>query len=502
MKKIVYILFLSVLLAGGLIGCYDDKGNYDYKNINEMTYSIIPAGVNGVYRYKQPPVDTLFVTYRPELSQSKAEDESNLEYLWRVSYTKDNAAVSDSIWTKELTLKYPPRENTSYNVMFRVTDISTNISFYESLQMRTVYPYTNAWLVLNGKEGDRRISAVEEPDSTEYVFTADAYMDLGYGRRFENAMSLIYASSFFSDFSAPECLQVVQADSLSVMSPFTMKESMSYNNLPSVIVENKLKLLYGLDGGPQGAVILVDENRHFYVASFHTQGIYREPKVAAELNNTYRADLLTKAYESNYLCCWDDDRDKFMYYDLSGNGEITLFDEEYNDWKDKEIVWMGLDNKDDKGRMGMALMKDVNTGEYWIYHLDSDGFKITGNSIGVLPVNKNSQFATTLAFEDQFFYTVDSKLYLFSVASMESFELYDAGAPITQLQFRINERTTLGEEYNYLMRCLAMVVNKDSEGEIHEVILNSAGDVAQSKVYVGFGPIQDICFTFLNRIQL
>lgn len=500
MRRLSNILLSAVLLGGGLAGCYDDKGNYDYKDINEMTFKIVPEAENGNYRYKQPPMDTLRVTYTPEIEQSRMEDESNLEYLWQVGYVKDNKNVIDSVRTKELMLKFPPKETTAYKVRFQVTDISTNISFYKELNMSTVYPYTNSWLVLNGMKGDHRISAIENPDSTEYIFTKDAYMDLGYKRRFQDAEDLIYGANIYNNNLAPEFLQVIWSDSLVGMTPFEMKEVMSYADLPKVVTDNKTKLAYGVDGGPAGPTILVDENKQFYYAMVKTQGKYEIPKVSKEVGS-YRLDKMAKSQESMAMCFWDDDRKQFLNFEFGG--EIKLYSDKSNEWKDMEVVWMGTDNKDDKSRIGVALMLDQKTGEYWTYHLPANSAdEIIGENIGELPLDKDSRFATMIEFEDQFFYTVGSKLYHFYVASKESFELYDAGGTISQLQFRIHEHHSVGDNVNHMKYCLGMVVNTETEGELHEVVLTNAGDVEKERVFTGFGPIQDICFTFLNRIEL
>lgn len=114
----------------------------------------------------------------------------------------------------------------------------------------------------------------------------------------------------------------------------------------------------------------------------------------------------------------------------------------------------------------------------------------------------DSQFATTSAFPDQFFYTVDSKVYLFNVASLETYELYDAGSPITKMQFRITEDHQLTEEWNYMQRCLALAVDKGDKGELHELTLTTAGDIETSRIFEGFGPIKDMCFTFITHSKM
>ena len=102
---------------------------------------------------------------------------------------------------------------------------------------------------------------------------------------------------------------------------------------------------------------------------------------------------------------------------------------------------------------------------------------------------------------EQFFYTQGSKLYRLNVTSGESVEIYDAGGTISKLKFRVNQMHSIVDTHVY--RCLALVVNEMESGELLEVVLTSGGDVdkAETKVFEGFGPIVDICYSFINSIQ-
>lgn len=506
MKKTISIFILAALFIGGLTGCYDDKGNYKYKDINEVTYKILPESADGFYRFKQPPMDTMYVDYTVDLSQSQASSEENLEFLWLVSYNKNKKTVTDTITTKNLRLAFPPKKSSAFDIVFSLTDKQTNVSSYKDLHIKTVYPYINSWLVLNGDKESSRISAVEDPDSLNYFLTEDAYTALGYGKRFEEATELIYAPFITANANAPEWLYIASQDSLWALFPFEMKvEKKQDDILPDFIVSNNTKLAYGIDGTPNsgGTAILVDENKQFYYSNYNNgRGRFVTPDLAADLNNTYRADLIAQSQKSGFLCLWDDERDKFLYFSLGGGSEITLFPEEYNDWTGKEVIWLGTDNQDSEHKDGIAIaiVKDTKDQSYWTYRLSTEQ-TITGDSIGELPINKNSLFATTTAFPDQFFYTVDSKVYLFNVASLETYELYDAGSPITKMQFRITDDHSLSEESDYMLRCLGLAVDKGDKGELHELTLTMAGDIETSRIFEGFGPIKDMCFTFINRIQ-
>ena len=204
MKKTISIFMLAALLIGGLTGCYEDKGNYKYRDINEVTYKILPESEDGYYRFKQPPVDTMYVDYTVDLSQSQATNEENLEFLWLVSYSKDKKTVTDTITTRDLRLTFPPKKSSAFDIVFSLTDKQTNVSSYKELHIKTVYPYINSWLVLNGDKEDSRISAVEDPDSLNYFFTEDAYTALGYKKRFKDITELVYAPVITENGNAPE----------------------------------------------------------------------------------------------------------------------------------------------------------------------------------------------------------------------------------------------------------------------------------------------------------
>lgn len=507
MKRLSVIYMLTVfLLSGGITGCYSDKGNYDYKDINSVDFKILPEAKDNYYRYKMRTTEGFEQTYTPELTQSMAQNEENLEFLWIKSYVSNNQQFNDTVRTKTLTLYFPAGELMEYRVRFQVTDITTNVSLYESLVMTTVFPYLNSWFVLNGEENNRRISSIENPDSTDYAFTADVYAEMGNAPDFENAVDMLYVSGMRNNLLAPEWLYVVEPDDINALYPFSMQVEKEYNQLlPNIVIETKPKFRYGLEGGIGNTnTILVDENYDFYWTNRNYEGKFQKPQFAKEVK-TCRAYKVAKSVEVPYICIWDEEQKKFLYFEMTDKGEVTFVQEEYNDWTDKEVLWLGNDNVDPitvKTRLAMALVHDQKDDTYWTYHFDTDGFKFTRDSIGKLNVDKDSQFATTYAFEDQFFYTVGSKVYLFNVASFESIELYDAGAPITLLKFRTDAKSTLGEKDPYKsMRCLGMAVDKGTEGELHELILSTAGDVEETHVFTGFGPIKDLCFTFINRYQ-
>lgn len=92
MKRLIFIVGF---VAWFLVGCYDDKGNYDYKEINTIdglmfmpTPIVVEEGNSYRYEYRQPAQEELKVTYSPVFTQSMVEGEDNVEYLWTVAYRR------------------------------------------------------------------------------------------------------------------------------------------------------------------------------------------------------------------------------------------------------------------------------------------------------------------------------------------------------------------------------------------------------------------------------
>lgn len=273
MKKVIQIWFMAALLSGGLAGCYDDEGNYDYKDINEMTYTIkasikggneIAIDSLGYSRCKQSPED-ITVVYTPVVTQSMVSGEENLVYEWSVVKQGEGTVRVDTV--KELELEFPKNTASEYSITFRVTDNTTNVSFYKSLRIKTVQPYLNSWFVLNGEEGARRLSVVEEPDSVQYVISYDGYGDLGLSDLEERkvileADALIYSPNIdFDSPATPELLQIMTKDGIWNMKPNTL-------TMTKMRINSDLSMVDRMEGSVEsGTTATVDGRGQLYLST-------------------------------------------------------------------------------------------------------------------------------------------------------------------------------------------------------------------------------------------
>ncbi|MDE6452205.1 MAG: hypothetical protein K2L23_08000 [Odoribacter sp.] len=508
MKKIVQIWFMAALLLGGLAGCYDDKGNYDYKDINEMTYTIkasikggneIAVDSLGYSRCKQSPED-ITIVYTPVVTQSMLAGEGNLVYEWRVVKQGEATVRVDTV--KELELEFPKNTASEYNITFRVTDNTTNISFYKSLRIKTVQPYLNSWFVLNGEEGECRLSVVEEPDSLQYVISYDGYGDLGLSKLEERkvireANAMIYSP--YIDMNSgvnPELLQLVTKDGIWKMKPNTL-------TMTEMRINSDLSMVGRMEGSvASGSTVTVDERGQLYLS---TEGVSYDLLYPKDEN--YRVDVISHNLgETQAVGFWDNSRKKFGYAETArwGKPSVSFIEAQIEDAEEQEILWIGPEFGDatkDSRSFGMAIGRNKSTQEYTVYHItqdDKNEYVITPQPIGLLK-GTPSEFATApYAWASQFFYISGNSVYRFN-GTDESIEIYDAGNPIRQLKFRIlNQSVERDDE----IRILGLAVEGTDGWELHQISLTNGGDLEENKtkVFEGFGPIRDFCFSFRNSL--
>lgn len=156
-----YIMYLGLLLMSLAISCSKDLGNYDYKEINELTIT----GIAGEYR-SIANVDTLKIT--PEVSRSlDGEDADRYLYRW---IARKNLSFEDTIG-RTLALAYPvklPPDN--YVLLLKVTDTKTNI-VWETTAKYTVGTLLSRGIMLMGEneEGRAEVDMITMSSDTTVV---------------------------------------------------------------------------------------------------------------------------------------------------------------------------------------------------------------------------------------------------------------------------------------------------------------------------------------------
>lgn len=136
--------FAALVPLLALAACYADKGNYDYRAINEIT--IGARGFDGTdYRFRSG-VDVLEIV--PEIAASQDPDLSgDYAYEWvAVGQVTDRGRRTVLATTRDL--HYPVAlPSDEYALYLRITDPRTGLTFSRSTSMSVSTAFTRGWLL-------------------------------------------------------------------------------------------------------------------------------------------------------------------------------------------------------------------------------------------------------------------------------------------------------------------------------------------------------------------
>ena len=143
--KIIYITFLF-LVTFNFICCYDDKGNYEYKQVNDIEISFPD------YNFEQVIGET-FKLYPKFTYKYKDTANLNLSYKW---------AIGERVIGENRQLVWQVDTNEQVEIALYVTNIDDNMVYMGSTIVRptSIYTWYNSYLVLSEKNGKSILSFV------------------------------------------------------------------------------------------------------------------------------------------------------------------------------------------------------------------------------------------------------------------------------------------------------------------------------------------------------
>ena len=149
MKRAIIIVLTGVLTISS---CISDQGNYDYREINEITISGIAEGYS-----VNMELEELEIT--PEVTMSLYSgnpDNDRFKYEWLLYNGNDCDTISNTR-TLKTKFNYSPA---IYTVYFKVVDKETGIKWKAKTLVSVGTPYTKGFMVL-GENPDTRIVELE-----------------------------------------------------------------------------------------------------------------------------------------------------------------------------------------------------------------------------------------------------------------------------------------------------------------------------------------------------
>lgn len=146
-------IIISLILTIFAIGCYEDKGNYDYKQVNDIQISF-PE-----YNIEQVIGDTFRLT--PILTYKNSDTlNMHLEYEWK---------IGDRVVGTNKKLEWKVDTNKQVYIALSVTDVINQMVYMNRTAVRPTSVYTNqqSHLVLSEKNGKSILSFVQYVEKTD-----------------------------------------------------------------------------------------------------------------------------------------------------------------------------------------------------------------------------------------------------------------------------------------------------------------------------------------------
>lgn len=174
--KYRYLLFFVLTCLS--ISCYDDKGNYDYVDINELEISGVD---NTKYYEKIAFIDTLELY--PEIEGSQyGTGTDKYTYEWKIipgnaDKTTDGDTL-DYVVCREKNLEYPIELAAGdYRCSFIVSDTASGLSWHKFFYLRVKTLTSEGWMVLCDKNGESRLDIIFNVSEQEDMVAHDLWKE-------------------------------------------------------------------------------------------------------------------------------------------------------------------------------------------------------------------------------------------------------------------------------------------------------------------------------------
>ena len=535
-------LLLIVGIAFSLTSCYEDLGNYDYHEINEVEIGIPMTSV------RLPKVgETAEVEIIPEISQTILQNEEHLEYLWEkgpdnIQFTKDYEEIgTDKICRFEVL----PNDDKNISLRLTVTDKQTGVKWYQMGKVTVVMPFSSTWFVLQEKDGagvlgvadgDLEASVIlpdvfkEELGTTFPLegkpFRLTTYHDYGLDHIFvKNPMKPIVAVATDKDMWIMNAAKLTQIWEANNMFLYPVREFPSMQRNITALKESK-------------AGEMAIDNGSLYWSFMDGYGIFYRVGCAEE-NDDMEVTHFTEYSSGNRYLVYDKKYHRFMYFSVNHSMMGDAMNIARNNPymrnpsstgylnKPKSLRCFGNDgyafNPDNIAEIdpnievlemirtenhAMALATTPGSSEVKIleFGVDED---VTGLYSFIAPDGLKAEdlhFCTSYAYNRIFFAAAKNKVYKIEIQGAEGkvstiYEHSIANVSIAGIKFKNEE--LMGWEPDNTNYILGASVNNGEEGSIVELNLTLAGDVKRDEnaihEYKGFGKIVDFAYSYQDQ---
>lgn len=421
-------LIIGILFFGAAWACTEDKGNYDYISLNDLTIS----GIESEYMIERDSQLLIPVTITAATEEGFREDRYDyVWYAWRVN----NAATPDTLsYEKDLNvaISIVPGE---YDLRYIVTDKNTEVSYYFRTELSVIDSYSKGVMALSSADGQSDVTFINAVNA----LTPHAYLEANGESAGNNPLGIYYIGG--GEFVAP-LVVIATEEGSKVANPADFSEFMDFSDLfyfapQPGIMQCLCKSNWGLD-----EYVIVDGKVYNRYLSF-VENLYQpyDPQVKGD----YEAAPFSM-YESNDAFFYDQKGRKFMYdnYGVMVPVEASVGAFNAADMQMDMVYGFALDEElravmeDDAGARYMITATKTLT-----YSDDYSETYIRVTPISMLPMDKEgcaeaSTFAMSTRDLGFLYYAYGNKIACISTVTgnvLAVYEGFEAGQQVDYIEF-------------------------------------------------------------------
>ncbi|WP_286137523.1 PKD-like family lipoprotein [Gabonibacter massiliensis] len=553
MKKRMKNMILWVIGLLLFSACYDDKGSYDYHDINEVAITLPTS--QGV---RLPKVDSVLVEITPDLKQTLVENESDLVFLWEKKLEKDmmnNWEICGHEKTCRIYIK--PEDTEDIRLRLNLKDNTEGTTWYKEMVLKIIQPYSSTWFVLQD-DGGKAVLGVVDGEGLSAVVIRDAYKEdtgkewtvkgvpqcLTGNRIYGSPMNFLPPFMGFNPI-VQRTVMALTDENMEVMDASTFETVWS---LDEMLMQEGIifspRYLISRDGS-SGGEMLINAGKVYY-ANMDGYSVYNSTKV--EDGTSYRVEVGGNAKSRFFV--YDEENHRFLNFAKEWSDNLERNINKYIRTSDRkfvdapislEFIGENKENEDTKnlfdpdkidpafkmvamsemsgGEKLLAFSTDVAERKIHVFEFSLAGW-ISGDKSHArcsgkfeIPFPEGSTgeelcFITSRGFDRIFFMASGNKIYKVDLNRSTPkmtivYEHEHAGVTITNMKFKYYYNLYDWESESEIpyARVLAAVLDYGTDsGGIVEMQLNTAGDVDRNLnntfEYKGFGKVVDICYTF------
>lgn len=375
MNRIFHIISV-VSIVFVLTACADDKGNYDYHDINEVTVEGVPS--NDVMT-KVAFIDHL--TIDPKISSSFGiDDEDNYEYTWIIlPFGKDFNQIDDidactfshSKSIDELVTWSPG----DYSVFFKVKDRSNGLTTIRSFKLRVKSTTSEGWLVLCDDGGKPRMDVIFNVSDKEDLIAHDLWQN--------------------NDFNPGAPKRIIYNYQLNETSTLLVTDKSTYNlDVTDLHYGEDNELIWRFGATPEyvrvaasaksqfsvsNFWIIIDDKGEVYSLDINNNGLFEFPLNKIDGKTEFKAAPFVGVCYNNtvqgapiaYL--YDETHKQFLV--IRNNSQypsVTTFNEAsplFSAQTGRDMLWM----ESTKTGNVYAILKDPETAKVYFYGMEMSG---------------------------------------------------------------------------------------------------------------------------------